>query len=114
MSECVFCKIVQGDIPAKKVFENDDFLAFQDIHPVAPVHCLVIPKKHVVSLAEVTEDDCAWLGKMMALVPQVAKLAGLDDGFRTIINTGHVGGQEVGHLHVHILGGPERLGRLVG
>lgn len=114
MSECVFCKIVQGAIPAKKVFENDDFLAFQDIQPAAPVHCLLIPKKHIVSLAEVTEDDGDWLGSMMALVPQVAKLVGLSNGFRTIINTGYVGGQEVGHLHIHILGGPERLGRLIG
>lgn len=114
MSECIFCKIVQGGIPAQKVFENEDFLAFKDIQPAAPIHILIIPKKHVASLADVSMDDRDWLGEMMVLVPEVAKQAGLTDGFRTIINTGRVGGQEVPHLHIHVLGGPERLGRLVG
>ncbi|HJD43719.1 MAG TPA: histidine triad nucleotide-binding protein [Candidatus Paenalcaligenes intestinipullorum] len=107
--DCLFCKIVQGQIPATKVFENDEFLAFKDIQPAAPVHILLVPKHHVVSMQHVEADDAQWLGKMMSLVPQVAAengcRPGAEGGFRVVINSGHDGGQEIDHLHVHILGG---------
>jgi len=107
---CIFCKIAAGDIPAKKVHEDDEFIVFHDINPAAPVHLLVVPKHHVRSLADVTADDAAWLGRMMTLVQQLAFdngcTPGHDGGFRLVVNTGREGGQEVDHLHFHILGGP--------
>lgn len=111
MSEnCLFCKIIEGAIPSSKVFENDEFVAFKDINPVAPVHILLVPRHHVVSLQDVNSSDATWLGKMMALVPQIASengcRPGAEGGFRVVINSGNDGGQEVGHLHVHIIGGP--------
>ncbi|NHC60132.1 histidine triad nucleotide-binding protein [Paenalcaligenes suwonensis] len=111
MSEnCLFCKIIEGSIPSAKVFENDEFVAFKDINPVAPVHILLVPRHHVVSLQDVDSADATWLGKMMALVPQIASengcRPGAEGGFRVVINSGNDGGQEVGHLHVHIIGGP--------
>jgi histidine triad (HIT) family protein len=105
MSDCIFCKIVAGDIPCNKVYEDDDVLAFHDIHPVAPVHFMIIPKAHVASLADCGAAHQAVLGKILLLAPTLAKAQGLDDGFRTVINTGKGGGQEVFHLHVHIIGG---------
>lgn len=104
MNDCIFCKIVNDEIPSNKVYEDDKILVFEDIAPKAPVHLLMIPKKHIHSLAEVTEDDSELMGYMMTKVPQVAKDAGLK-GFRTIINTGKDGGQIVFHIHIHILGG---------
>lgn len=111
MSEnCLFCKIVEGSIPSRKVYEDDEFVAFHDINPAAPVHILVVPRHHVVSLQEVTADDAGWLGRMMALAPVIAAQNGCtpgpEGGFRIVINNGTEGGQEVGHLHCHILGGP--------
>ncbi|MDR0250765.1 MAG: histidine triad nucleotide-binding protein [Burkholderiales bacterium] len=111
--DCIFCKIVRGEIPAKKVFEDDDALAFLDIHPAAPIHVLLIPKRHIASLAQVNETDAPLLGKMLALVPTLAAAQGADDGFRVIVNTGRVGQQEVPHLHVHIVGGPHPLGPML-
>jgi histidine triad (HIT) family protein len=105
MNDCIFCKIVAGAIPSTKVYEDDDVLAFNDIHPVAPVHFMIIPKKHVASLAECDASDQALLGKILLLAPRLASERGLADGFRTIINTGRGGGQEVFHLHVHVIGG---------
>jgi histidine triad (HIT) family protein len=105
-ANCLFCKIAAGQIPAKKVFESDEFLAFHDIHPAAPVHLLLIPKRHLASLAEAGPDDAAMLGRMLALAPQLARDNGATNGFKTLINTGHDGGQEIGHLHLHIMGGP--------
>mgnify|MGYP001029074529 CR=1 FL=1 len=105
MSDCIFCKIVAGDIPCNKVYEDDDVLVFHDIHPVAPVHFMIIPKAHVASLADCSATHQAVLGKILLLAPKLAKEQGLDDGFRTVINTGKGGGQEVYHLHVHIIGG---------
>ena len=105
MSDCIFCKIVAGDIPCKKVYEDDDVLAFHDIHPVAPVHFMIIPKTHVASLADCDAGHQAILGKILLLAPKLAREQGLSDGFRTIINTGRGGGQEVFHLHVHVIGG---------
>jgi histidine triad (HIT) family protein len=110
---CIFCKIINGEIPAEKVFEDDDVLAFLDIKPIAPVHVLLIPKKHIASLAQVDKTDAPLLGKIMALVPTLAMEQGANDGFRVIINAGRVGQQEVPHLHVHIVGGSQPLGPML-
>jgi histidine triad (HIT) family protein len=103
---CIFCKIVAGQIPAKKVHEDDELLAFHDINPWAPVHILIIPKQHIVSMADVTDDHAALLGRMMALSPRLMRDLGVTNGFRHVINTGADGGQEVFHLHLHGMGGP--------
>jgi histidine triad (HIT) family protein len=110
---CLFCKIVRGEIPSSKVYEDADVLAFHDIHPIAPVHFMIIPKQHIASLAESNMSHQAILGKMLAIAPRLAREQGSPDGFRLIINTGRVGRQEVYHLHVHIIGGPEALGPMV-
>ncbi|AOB28931.1 MULTISPECIES: histidine triad nucleotide-binding protein [Bordetella] len=107
---CIFCKIARGEIPAKKVFEDDEFIAFHDINPAAPVHLLLIPRRHVVSLQDIAEDDAGWLGRMTVLASRLAAGNGCnpgpDGGFRLMANSGAEGGQEVPHLHFHILGGP--------
>ena len=113
MDDCIFCRMVRGDIPARKVHEDAEVLAFHDIHPLAPIHLLIIPKIHVASLAECDASHAPILGRMMALVPRLAAELGAVDGFRTIINSGRVGGQEVYHLHIHIIGGPRPLGRML-
>jgi histidine triad (HIT) family protein len=100
----IFGKILRGEIPCKKVFEDDDVLAFHDIHPVAEVHFLVIPKRFIPSLAEAEMADAPILGKMLALAPVLAMEQGLTDGFRTAINTGRMGRQDVYHLHIHVFG----------
>jgi histidine triad (HIT) family protein len=110
---CLFCKIVRGEIPSSKVYEDADILAFHDIHPIAPVHFMIIPKQHIASLAESNMSHQAILGKMLAVAPRLAREQGSPDGFRLIINTGRVGRQEVYHLHVHIIGGPDALGPMV-
>ena len=110
---CLFCRIVRGEIPCRKVYEDDQVLAFHDINPVAPVHFLIIPKQHVATLMDCDESHAPALGHILALAGRLAKEQGATDGFRTIINTGRVGGQEVYHVHAHILGGPERLGRML-
>jgi histidine triad (HIT) family protein len=104
--DCIFCKIVAGQIPARKVFEDEELLAFHDIHPWAPVHVLVIPKVHLASLADVEPQHDGLLGRMLGLAPRLMKELGVVNGFRTVINTGHDGGQEVRHLHMHVFGGP--------
>jgi histidine triad (HIT) family protein len=109
MDNCLFCKIVRGEIPCKKVYEDDDLLAFHDINPIAPVHFLMIPKVHVPSLYECEAEHQPVLGKMLALAGKLAREQGAADGFRTIINTGRVGRQEVYHVHIHIVGGPDVL-----
>jgi len=106
---CIFCKIAAGEIPSRKVYEDDGILAFHDINPSAPVHFLIIPKEHVPSLAEAGEADAPILGRILALAGRLAREQGSPDGFRTIVNTGRVGRQDVYHLHVHILGGPSPL-----
>ena len=103
---CIFCKIIAGQIPAKKVHEDDELLAFHDIHPWAPVHVLIIPKRHIVSMADVTDADAGLLGRMMALSPKLMRDLGVTNGFRHLINTGPDGRQEVMHLHLHVMGGP--------
>jgi histidine triad (HIT) family protein len=113
VQDCIFCKIVRGEIPAKKVYEDDEVLAFHDVRPQAPVHFMLIPKRHIASLAEVTMDDAGVLGRMMALAGRIAREQGSPDGFRTIVNTGRIGRQDVMHLHVHVIGGPNPLGAML-
>lgn len=112
MTDCIFCKIARGDIPSKKVYEDDDLFAFHDINPIAPVHFMIIPKRHMASLYEAA-DHPEIVGKLFAKAGEIARSQGLADGFRTIVNTGRIGRQEVYHLHVHILGGPEPLGSMI-
>ena len=109
MEDCIFCKIIEGKLPCRKVYEDDDMLAFHDIHPVAPVHFMIIPKRHIASLAEVDLSQQMLLGKMLVLMPRLAREQGCTDGWRTVINTGRVGRQEVYHLHTHVIGGKEVL-----
>jgi len=107
---CIFCKIVQGAIPSRKVYEDDEILAFHDIQPWAPVHFLLIPKAHIPSLAQVGAEHAGVLGRMISLVPGLAQREGCrpypEGGFRLLCNTGADGGQEVAHLHFHVIGGP--------
>ena len=112
-ADCIFCKIVRGTVPSSKIHEDEEVLAFADIRPVAPVHFLIIPKAHVPSLYECDNGHAGVLGKMLALAPRLARSQGATDGFRTIINTGRVGRQEVYHLHIHVIGGPHVLGPMV-
>ena len=103
--DCIFCKIVNGDIPSNKVYEDDTVLAFHDIAPQMPVHVIVIPKMHIASAVEVNEDNSAVIAHIFEVIPKIAKDLGLDNGFRIINNCGKDGGQTVGHIHFHILGG---------
>ena len=109
MSECIFCKIVQGEIPAQKVYEDDRVLAFYDINPVAPVHVLVIPKEHIASLAQVKDEQWELIGYLHGVISRITKDLALSQGFRVVNNCGKDGGQEVEHLHFHLLGG-EKMG----
>ena len=112
MDDCLFCKIARGELPSKKAYEDEDVLVFHDIHPIAPVHLLLIPKEHVESLASCATQHQAILGKLLLLAPKLALEYGLDQGFRTMINTGRGGGQEVFHLHLHVFGGGERIPKI--
>jgi histidine triad (HIT) family protein len=107
---CIFCKIVAGQIPSRKVYEDDDVLAFHDIAPIAPVHFLIVPKQHIASMVHLQPEHAALMGKIMLLAPQLAMEQGCEPypegGFRILCNTGTGGGQEVHHLHVHVMGGP--------
>ncbi len=111
--DCIFCRIVRDDLPSRRVFEDDDMIAFHDIRPIAAVHFLIIPRLHVVSLAHCGEAHAPLLGRMLSKASTLAREQGLADGFRTIINTGRGGGQEVYHLHIHIVGGPRPLGAML-
>jgi len=103
---CLFCRIIAGEIPANKVYEDDHAFAFRDINPQAPVHILLIPKKHIASLNDATPEDHAVLGHLMCLAPRIAKQEGTaHNGFRVVINTGADAGQTVWHIHVHLMGG---------
>ncbi|HBV20980.1 MAG TPA: histidine triad nucleotide-binding protein [Nitrosomonas sp.] len=113
MDNCIFCKILRDEIPAQKIYEDNDLIAFNDIHPAAPVHFLIIPRTHIASLMECEKTHQQLLGKMLLLAPTLAKEQGCTDGFRTIINTGRVGGQEVFHLHIHIIGSKDRLPAMI-
>lgn len=105
--DCLFCKIAAGEIPSKKVYEDADMLAFHDIHPEAPVHVLVIPKTHIGSMDAVNAANSAVVAKIFEKIPEIAKAAGIINGYRVISNCGHDAGQSVPHLHFHILGGKE-------
>ena len=106
--ECIFCKIIKGEIPCNKVLENDKFLAFHDINPVTKVHILVIPKNHVANIAHLTDEKAAYVEGILPFIKEVAKEAGLSaDGYRVVFNTGAKAGQSVFHLHAHSLGGQE-------
>ena len=115
--DTIFGKIIRGEIPCRKVYEDEDVLAFHDIQPVAEVHFLIIPKKFIPTLADIEPGDSALLGKMLSLVPELAKQQGLTDGFRTAINSGRLGRQDVYHLHIHVFGnkpGGETLQVMLG
>jgi histidine triad (HIT) family protein len=103
-ADCLFCKIIAGTIPAKRVYEDELCLCFADIHPQAPTHLLILPKEHIVSLAHATEVHAPLFGHLMETAASVARSAGLDRGYRVVINTGPDGGQTVDHLHLHLLG----------
>lgn len=105
MTDCLFCKIAAGELPAEKVYEDEQVVVFRDINPKAPVHLLLIPREHLDSLNELEAAHDALMGHMLRLLPKLAKEQGLESGFRTIINTGKGGGQVVFHLHIHLLGG---------
>jgi histidine triad (HIT) family protein len=112
MSDCIFCRIAKGEIPSNKVHEDDELVVFHDIHPAAPVHLLMVPKEHVDNLTTADARHGALLGRMLLLAPRLAREQGATDGFRIVINNGPDGGQEVYHLHVHVLGGPRPWKRL--
>ncbi|NQV43003.1 MAG: histidine triad nucleotide-binding protein [Candidatus Marinimicrobia bacterium] len=103
--DCIFCKIIAGDIPATLLFEDDDILAFNDISPQAPTHILVIPRKHITGPGALTEADQTLIGKLVVKGTQLAAKVGLDDGYRLVMNNGEKAGQTVFHLHLHVLGG---------
>jgi histidine triad (HIT) family protein len=113
MENCLFCKIARGEIPSRKVYEDDQVIAFHDINPARPMHLLVVPKRHIASLQTVTADDEPVLGRLLAVTRQLAEENGSPEGFRVIINNGRIGGQEVPHLHAHIVGGPEPVGPML-
>lgn len=106
MEDCLFCKIIKGEIPSNKVYEDDDILAFYDINPVAPIHILVIPKKHIASVAHLSKEDEPLIGKIYSVINKIAEEKEFkENGFKVIVNVGKDGGQEVMHLHYHILAG---------
>ena len=110
MEDCIFCKIANKEIPSSIVYEDEEILAFRDINPVAPVHVLVIPKKHIDSAICLKEEDKELVGKIYMVINKIAKQEGIDEsGFRIVVNCGEDGGQEVKHLHFHIIGG-KKLG----
>ncbi|MCV2366663.1 histidine triad nucleotide-binding protein [Roseateles oligotrophus] len=104
--DCLFCKIVAGQIPSRKAYEDELVLAFHDIHPWAPVHVLIVPKQHIAMMSELGDEHVQLLGHMSVLAPKLMRDLGVTNGFRTVINTGPDGGQEVYHLHMHVMGGP--------
>jgi len=106
MDNCIFCKIIKGEIPSNKVYEDEEILAFYDINPAAPIHILVIPKKHITSLAHLEDGDEVIIGKIYKIIDKISEEKGFkQDGYRVIVNCGKNGGQEVMHLHFHILAG---------
>ena len=105
MDDCIFCKIIKGEIPSQKVYEDDEILAFRDINPMAPVHILVVPKKHIESANDISSNDEAVIGRIFTVIKKLAKENKLDNGYRIVNNCGEDGGQAVKHLHFHLLGG---------
>lgn len=110
--ECIFCRIVRGEIPGERVFENDTVVAFRDIQPAAPTHILIVPKEHITSVSDLADDDATIAGRLLLAARTIAAQEGLvDRGYRVVSNTGPWGGQTVDHLHLHLLGG-RQLGAL--
>ncbi len=105
MNDCLFCKIIKGEIPSTKVYEDDRILAFRDINPMAPTHILVVPKEHIAGVDEITPDNSAVVSYIFEKIAEIAKKEGLENGYRVVSNIGADGGQTVRHLHFHILGG---------
>jgi histidine triad (HIT) family protein len=105
MSDCIFCKIGSKELPAKLIYDDPDIFAFEDIHPQAPTHLLVCPRKHMVSLDDATAEDTALLGKVLLVAKKLAADRGISGGYRAVINNGAGAGQSVDHLHLHVLGG---------
>ena len=104
--DCIFCRIISGDIPSDILYQDEQVVAFRDITPKAPVHLLLVPRKHIESLAELSEDEASIMGHLMAVANRLAREAGISDkGYRLVVNSGPEGGQEVPHLHLHLLGG---------
>lgn len=115
MEDCLFCKIIKGEIPSEKVYEDEDILAFKDVEPAAPIHILVIPKKHIDSLAQIQEVDETVIGKIYRVINIIAQEQGFkENGYRVIVNCGKDGGQEVMHLHFHLLAGKKLGEKIVG
>ena len=113
MDDCIFCKIVRGEVPSKKIYEDDEILGFHDIRPLAPVHFMLVPKKHIASLADATAEDSGVLGRILTLSGKLAREQGSLEGYRVIVNSGRIGRQDVMHLHIHVIGGPEPLGAML-
>ena len=107
MSDCLFCKIIAGEIPSQKVYEDEKCFAFKDISPLAPTHFLVVPKEHFASAAEVTEENAALVGHIYAVIAKLAKEMGFADGYRVVTNVGELAGQTVHHIHFHVLAGTQ-------
>jgi histidine triad (HIT) family protein len=105
MKDCLFCRIIRGEVPAKKIYEDADTFAFEDINPQAPTHVLVIPKKHIRGLKEATPEDAETIGRCHLVAAEIARQRGIEDGYRTVLNVGPRAGQSVFHLHVHLIGG---------
>ena len=106
MEDCIFCKIANKEMPANVVYEDDEVIAFRDINPVAPVHILIIPKKHIEKLTEISKEDEVIIGRIYSIINDIAKAEGIEErGFRVIVNCGEEGGQLVKHLHFHLIGG---------
>lgn len=104
--DCLFCKILEGEIPAERVYEDDQVIAFRDINPQAPFHCLIIPRKHIATLNDIADEDREVVGHMIQTAARIAKQEGFDqDGYRTVFNCNTHGGQTVYHIHLHLLGG---------
>ncbi len=112
--DCIFCKIISGEIPSEKVYENDTVFAFKDIRPVAPEHILVVPKKHIANIEEISLEDGKVLSDLFMAVKEIASARKLNDkGYRLILNNGKAAGQEVFHLHLHVIGGKDSLGPMI-
>jgi len=105
MSDCLFCKIIAGEIPAKKVYEDEHALAFEDINPQAPTHVLIIPKKHIRGLKEAQAEDAELIGRLHLAAAQIGRQRGIEEGYRTVLNVGPKSGQSVFHMHLHLIGG---------
>ncbi|MGH9513777.1 MAG: histidine triad nucleotide-binding protein [Terriglobales bacterium] len=105
MSDCIFCRIISGEVPSKKVYEDDYVFAFEDLNPQGPTHVLIIPKKHIVGLKEASAEDAEIIGRCHIAAAQIGRQRGIENGYRTVLNVGPGAGQSVFHLHVHLIGG---------